>query len=284
MDKIIQGRKTTENDIQLINKLLRDNADWNRTRLSRELCMQWDWRNPKGQLKDMACRSFLLKLEEHGFITLPAPKARRGVPGKPMDVPHCTDPIHGELKNIAPVTVEKVSSSQLKLFNCLLFRYHYLGYHSTGQNMKYIVFDKNGLPLSCLLFGSAAWKSAPRDEYIGWEQQKREANVNLLTNNTRFLVLPWVQVPHLASHILGQVSRRISRDWVEKYGHPVYLLETFVERGRFLGTCYKAANWLNVGKTKGRSRNDRYLNLQVPVKDIYLYPLAKNFREVLCHG
>jgi len=284
MDKIIQGRKTTENDIQLIKKLLRDNPDWNRTCLSRELCIQWDWRNPKGQLKDMACRSFLLKLEEHGYITLPAPKARRGVPGKPMDVPHCTFPIHGELKNIAPVTIEKVNSSQLNLFTCLLFRYHYLGYHSTGQNMKYIVFDKNGLPLSCLLFGSAAWKSAPRDEYIGWEQQKREANVNLLTNNTRFLVLPWVQVPNLASHILGQVSRRISRDWVEKYGHPVYLLETFVERGRFLGTCYKAANWLNVEKTKGRSRNDHYLTLQVPVKDIYLYPLFKNFRGVLCHG
>lgn len=284
MEKIIQGRKTTKNDIELIKELLQNNPDWNRTRLSRELCLKWNWRNQKGQLKDMACRSFLLKLQEQGHIKLPARRNRGGVPGKPVDVPHKKDPICGDLKSIAPVTVEIVSKSQLKLFNCLLASYHYLGYHSIGQNMKYIVFDKNGLVLSCLLFGSAAWKSAPRDKYIGWGQQARQANVNLITNNTRFLILPWVQVPHLASHILGQVSRRISKDWEQKYGHPVYLLETFVERDRFLGACYKAANWINVGKTKGRSRNDRYSKLQVPVKDIYLYPLAKNFREVLCYA
>jgi len=147
--------------------------------------------------------------------------------------------------------------------------------------MKYMVFDKNGTPLACLLFGSAAWKCAPRDSYIGWNQRARETNINLVTNNTRFLILPWVKVPHLASHILGRVIRRISSDWVAKYGHPVYLLETFVEKERFSGICYRAANWVLVGQTTGRSRNDRYSTLKVPVKEIYLYPLTTRFREVL---
>jgi len=280
---VIQGRKTTEYDIQLVQKLLKSNPDWSRTRLSQELCRQWNWRNPKGQLKDMACRSFLLKLEQRGYITLPASRIRGGIPKNPVtDVPHRTDPIHGELKSIAPVTIEPVDNSHLKLFHCLLSRYHYLGFRGTvGQNMKYMVFDKLGNPLACLLFGSAAWKSAPRDRFIGWSHSAREANINLLTNNTRFLILPWVRVPHLASHILGQVTRRLNRDWVEKYGHPVYLLETFVEKERFSGTCYRAANWICVGQTKGRSRNDRDFKLKVPVKDIYLYPLVSNFREVL---
>jgi len=282
MEMIIQGRKTTEKDIQLVQRLLQDNPDWSRSRLSQELSMQWDWRNHKGDLKDMACRSFLRKLEERGFITLPAPRILSRSARNKNDIPHQTDPITGSLRNIMPITVMAVSRGQLPLYRCLLDRYHYLGYHSVGQNMKYLVFDKDKTPLSCLLFGSAAWKSAPRDEYIGWSPKAREARVNWLTNNTRFLILPWVKVPHLASHILGQVARRVSRDWKDKYGHPVYLLETFVEQGRFLGTCYKAANWRCVGETRGRSRNDRYTRLQVPVKDIYLYPLVKNFREVLC--
>lgn len=282
MEMIIQGRKTTEQDIQLVQRLLQDNPDWRRTRLSQELCLQWDWRNQKGDLKDMACRSFLRKLEERGFITLPAPRILSRSARNNNNIPHQTGPITGSLRSILPITVMTVDREQLPLYRCLLDRYHYLGYHSVGQNMKYLVFDKDKTPLSCLLFGSAAWKSAPRDEYIGWSPKAREARVNWLTNNTRFLILPWVKVPHLASHILGQVARRVSRDWRDKYGHPVYLLETFVEQGRFPGTCYRAANWRCVGETRGRSRNDRYTRLQVPVKDIYLYPLVKNFREVLC--
>lgn len=283
---VIQGRKTTNSDIELIQNLITDHPDWNRTRLSKELCRLWDWRNLIGQIKDMACRSFLLKLEQRGQITLPV----RQRPGsgafrkKITEVGHQNDPIICELKNIAPVTVKPVNHSNLKLFDYLLARYHYLGFRATvGQNMKYMVFDKNGNPLSCLLFGSAAWKSAPRDDYIGWSRQAREANLNLMTNNMRFLILPWVKVPHLASHILGQAIRRISLDWVEKYGHPVYLLETFVEKERFLGTCYRAANWVLVGQTTGRSRNDRYSTMKVAVKDLYLYPLIKWFREVLCY-
>jgi len=280
---VIQGRKTTKSDIELVRMLIADNPDWHRTKLSKELCHLWGWRNSRGQIKDMACRSFLSKLEQRGHITLPVPQtlgaSRKIIP----EVEHRSEPINCGLKDIAPVTVKAVKES--RLFDFLLDRYHYLGFSgSVGQNMKYLVFDKSINPLACLLFGSTAWACAPRDHYIGWSHQAREANINLVTNNMRFLILPWVTVPHLASHILGQIARRINLDWVEKYGHQVYLLETFVEKGRFLGTCYRAANWVCVGQTKGRSRNDRYTTLKVPVKDIYLYSLKKSFREVLSHG
>ena len=283
---IIQGRKTEYEDIQLVKQLITDNPDWHRTRLSKELCTLWDWYNLKGQMKDMACRTFLLKLEQRGYLSLPE---RRGSGGsyqqRISSVPHQKDPVVGKLQGITPITVMPADKTSLPLFKCLIDRYHYLGFSVTvGQNMKYLVFDKNDNPLACLLFGSAAWKCASRDEYIGWKQRDREANINLVTNNMRFLILPWVRVPHLASHILGQVTRRIPADWEEKYGHPVYLLETFVEKERFRGTCYQAANWTRVGETTGRSRNDRYSTLKVPVKDIYLYPLRKRFREALCHG
>jgi len=150
-----------------------------------------------------------------------------------------------------------------------------------GKNMKYLVFDKENNPLSCFLFGSAAWKTLPRDEFIDWNGDRKRANLKFLTNNMRFLILPWVKVPHLASHILGKMARRISLDWIKKYNHPIYMLETFVEKERFRGTCYQAANWIYVGQTNGRSRNDRYKTLKVPIKDIYLYPLVKKFREIL---
>ncbi len=281
---VIQGRKTTTDDIELVRQLIADNPDWNRTKLSRELCRLWDWRNAKGRLKDMACRTFLLKLEKRGEIILPAPSNNNGAASKLItDVAHQTDPIAGKLQDLVPVTVRPTDKSMLQHFYCLLARYHYLGFSgAVGQNMKYMVFDKKDRPLSCLLFGSAAWKSAARDEFIGWSHQARTKNINLVTNNMRFLILPWVKVPHLASHVLGQLTRRISSDWVEKYGHRIYLLETFVEKERFAGTCYRAANWVYAGQTTGRSRNDRYSTLKVPVKDVYLYPLTQNFREVLC--
>ena len=149
--------------------------------------------------------------------------------------------------------------------------------------MRYLVRDRDNRLLACLLFGSGAWKAAPRDQFIGWNRERREANLSSLTNNTRFLILPWVTVSHLASHILSQVSRRICGDWIQKYCHPVYVLETFVEHNRFHGTCYKAANWILTGQTKGRTRNDRDHTIQVPPKDIYVYPLRNHFRKRLCH-
>ncbi len=283
----VQGRGITEDDIELVRRLIEVDPSRNRSRLSRERCHLWNWRAATGRIKDMSCRALLLKLEQRGYITLPG----RRCPGRGSrkvsipSVPHNTASIAGSLSALKPVRVQTVENTGLlELFQCLLSRYHYLGFGGTvGENMKYLVFDREQNPLVCLLFGSAAWKCAPRDDFIGWDAETRKINLKFVTNNMRFLVLPWVRVPHLASHILGRVARRISSDWIEKYGHPIYLLETFVERDCFRGVCYQAANWTCVGQTKGRSRNDRYTTLKVPVKDIYLYPLTRGFREALSH-
>ena len=283
----VQGREITRDDVELIRRLIEANPSLNRTRLSKELSLLWDWRAANGRIKDMACRTLLLKLEQRGYITLPRPRT----PGRGSRklsipyVPHNTDPITCGLGDLEPVQIQLVEDANLlALFQCLLARYHYLGFRSTvGENMKYLVFDHKQNPLACLLFGSAAWKCAPRDEFIGWDAETRRANLHLVTNNMRFLVLPWVKVPHLASHILGRVARRISSDWENKYGHPIYLLETFVERDCFQGTCYRAANWIHVGQTRGRSRNG-HPGLKVPIKDIYLYPLTGTFRQALGGG
>lgn len=286
---VIQGREITHDDIESVRRLVKANPSWKRTRLSKELCVLWNWRAANGQMKDMACRAFLLKLEQGGYITLPPSQKSLDKSLRNRSIPyvsHQRAAITGSLDTLAPVVhIESVESTGLLgLFKCLLAWYHYLGFSGTvGENMKYMVFDREHNPLACLLFGSAAWKSTPRDDFIGWDADTRKANLNLLTNNMRFLILPWVRVSHLASYILGNIARRISSDWLEKYGHPIYLLETFVERERFQGICYRAANWTWVGQTKGRSRNDRYATLKVPIKDIYLYPLIKRFREALSH-
>jgi hypothetical protein len=189
------------------------------------------------------------------------------------------------LAELTPLTlvIAKPGSFENKSFVHYLAQYHYLGFQRTvGENIKYLVRDQHGRDLACVLFGSAAWKTAPRDAFIGWSDTQRQGNINLLTNNTRFLILPWVSVPHLASHILGLILRQLRTDWLSKYGHPVHLVETFVEQNRFRGTCYRAANWRCVGQTRGRSRQDRYTTLRVPIKDIYLYPLIQDFRRELC--
>jgi len=201
-------------------------------------------------------------------------------------VSHQTDTIHDFLCDLHPLQIAQVSprTPDYALFNYLLSQYHYLGHRTTvGENMKYLVQDRQGRPLACLLFGSAAWKTTPRDTYIGWNNTTRERNLIEITNNTRFLILPWVQVKNLASHILSLISRRIGSDWLTKYSHPIYLLETFVDRSRFRGTCYKAANWIHAGETQGRTRNDRTRTIHAPIKDVYVYPLTKQFRQELCH-
>jgi len=285
-----QGREITPEDIQLIQQLLADNPSWGRTLLSKELCKIWQWRKPNGQIKDIACRSLLLKLEKEGSIILPArqikwtkrSRKKRSIPS----VAHLKEEVSSSLKTLMPLEIMRViqPSDDNALFECFLSRYHYLGYKRTvGESMKYLIRDSANRPLACILFGSAAWKTAPRDIFIGWDREIREKNLGYVTNNMRFLILPWVRVPHMASHILSRISRRISSDWMKRYGHPIYMLETFVDRSRFHGTCYKAANWRLVGATKGRTRNDRNKTIKVPLKDIYLYPLTKNFRQELCH-
>jgi hypothetical protein len=287
-EQVIQGRRLGAEDIGLVREWLATEPTWNRTRLSRELCRRWDWRNEAGRLKDMACRTLLLKLERRGQIQLPArqrssPNALRN--SQVLDLPCEHSPIEGTLGDLQPLRIEPLweGHPNLALFRFLLQRHHYLGLrNSVGENLKYLARDRHGRPLACLLFGSAAWKAKARDEWIGWNVGQRQCGLAHMSNNTRFLVLPWVRVPHLASHVLGLVVRRLHADWTSKYGHGIELLETFVDRERFRGTCYRAAGWLHVGATTGRSRNDRDQMLSVPIKDIYLRPLFPDFRRRMC--
>ncbi len=285
---IMQGRQLDETDIALIRRLLDTHPDWNRTRLSRDLCARWNWRNAHGRPKDMAARTLLLKLERAGHIRLPArrgpsPNERRNrclLP--PVSLPR--EPIRGALCDLLPLRVSIVApgSDDARLFNSLLAHEHYLGHRNTvGENLRYLARDRQERAVACVLFGSAAWKCADRDSFIGWDVLQRQRNLQSLTNNTRFLIPGWVQVPHLASHVLGLIARRIRADWQAKYGHPVHAMETFVDRSRFKGTCYRAANWRRLGQTKGRTRNDRENRIRVAVKDVYFYPLTPEYQREL---
>ncbi len=284
---IIQGREVSCDDIELIRNLMLGNPDWGRTRLSEEICYRWNWHNDLGRIKDMSARAMLLKLERSNIIQLPP--RRRPSNNKLRNrnnklVPHETVPIISLLKELQPLVIQIVEprSMELKLFNCLLNTYHYLGHQNTaGKNMRYLIRDHTGRPVACSLFGSPAWKCAPRDNWIGWNAETQKTHLQGLANNTRFLILPWVEVPNLASHVLGSLSRRIRVDWQKKYGHPIQALETFVDFSRFRGTCYQAANWVQVGKTQGRTRNDMRHRIKTTVKDIYMYPLIANFRQEL---
>jgi len=283
--KTIQGRYVTAADIGLIRGLLKENPGWNRSRLSRELCERWDWRNGKGRLKDMAARTLLLKLERLGELRLP-PRHSPGRPNRhgfamPEAMAHDTTAVETALSRLRPLRIERLDTgdARLPLFNFLLHRYHYLGHQRcVGENLKIMVSDRAGRLLACMLFGSAAWKAKSRDAFIGWDRATRERNLPLLTNNTRFLILPWVRVQHLASHLLSRICRELSGHWMDKYGHPIHVIETFVQRDRYRGTCYRAAGWTHVGATAGRSRNDVDQTLSVPVKEIFLYPVHSDFR------
>ena len=286
-EQVIQGRAIRPEDVALIRGWLDTHPDSNRTRLSRELCAAWNWRNGAGRLKDMACRSLLLKLEARGQIRLPPRRTasvnalrNRQTPQRDLDQ-SC---IEGPLEGLQPVCVRPVAegSAEALLFKSLLQRYHYLGHRNcVGENLKYLARDRQGRPLACLLFGSAAWKAAARDQWIGWSAGQRRRNLSLVTNNTRFLILRWVRVPHLASHLLGQVAGRLSADWQQKYGHPIYLLESFVQAPRFAGTCYRAAGWLPVGLTTGRTRNDNRFKPPGPRKVLYLKALRADAQRRL---
>jgi hypothetical protein len=283
----IKGQQFIPN-IELIERLLVENPDWGRYRLSIKLCKLWDWYNAKGQLKDMACRTLLLRLEKAGQIVLPA-RQRKSTNGyrnrKPLDISHQTVPIETDLKYLRPLKISCIAtaSEEDKLFRCLLDRYHYLGYRNTvGENLKYLLYSCDGQPLACLLFGSAALACAPRDTWFGWSSEIKRKNLCYLTNNTRFLILPWIKVPNLASHVLSQITHRIGADWQCKYAHPLYYLETFVDQSRYRGTCYRSANWTLIGQTKGRGRNGQNIEKEVPVKDLYLYPLIRHARDRLC--
>jgi len=277
--------KVTEDILSQIRQTIEENPDWGRMRISIHLCELWDWRVPGGQVKDISCRDMLRALDKAGKIKLPEPQSTLGSHPrrKPGHLLHNEEPIDCGLGELRPLRIEIVErGGSLAEYKSFVDQYHYLGYDRTvGENMKYMVRSKDGVPLACLLFGSAAWKCRDRDAFIGWTIEQRSMGLTMMTNNTRFLIIPFVKAPHLASHILALISRRISDDWDAKYGHGLAAIETFVEVGRFRGTCYKAANWINVGRTAGRGRNDRRHERALPEKDIYLLPLTRRWRKIL---
>jgi hypothetical protein len=290
---LIQGRWLDTEDLEALRGLIAEHPHWSRRRLSIALCEVLDWRTASGQLKDMSARLLLNKLAEGGFIELP-PRQRGGGRRvlRALWEPELFtlsagdgDLIQGPLGTLQPLEVIAVEprTSQANAFVWHLGQHHYLGYGgAAGQNLRYLLRDCRGRDLACVLFAAAAWKVKARDAFIGWSAQQRQERLSLIINNSRFLILPPVRVPHLASHILGTILRRVRADWQRKYQVAPCLAETFVERERFAGVCYRAANWLRVGQTCGRSRHDRDHTLSVPIKDIYLYPLCSDFKERLC--
>jgi hypothetical protein len=286
----IQSRTLEATDLEWIRQLIDAHPGWNRTKLSVHIAQRWQWRNQVGQLKDMACRSMLLKLEQKGLICLPARQkpSNNGCPFRPVapTALPLVEPIECQLQRLEPLSIRAAQSPQeLTLFDWLLWRYHYLPYHGAGgENIKYLAFDGQARPLACLLYGAAAWKLAVRDQLIGWSRAQREANLCYVANNQRFLILPWVRVKNLASYLLSASLEMLSANWQLKYGHPIYLAETFVQCERFRGTCYRAANWSWLGQTQGRGRNDRARLSRVPIKDIYVRALCKDFCQRLTQG
>ena len=274
----VQGRWVGPQDLDWLQSWIDEPPLWSRKRIARELCVHWQWRDARGRLKDFAARSFLLKLQAQGQLRLPALQEhqRRG----PRVEAGWTEgqlpsPWRDRLSEITPVAVEPVmaGSGACARWAFYLGQFHYLGLRVVGENLGYLVRDRYGREVAALLFGAPAWRCAPRDRALGWTDEERRQRLAAITNNTRFLILPWVRVAHLASHVLSVAARRIDADWRAKYGHGLEWLETFVERARFAGTCYRAANWRWVGQTQGRSRQDREHTTTVPLKDVYLYEL-----------
>ncbi len=289
---IVQGRRITGVEIAEIRALIDENPRWSRWRLSRVLAQRWQWYAASGQLKDMAARTLLLKLQERGDLVLPerrhAPVVRGSTFHPDLFDSLAPEPIIADLSSLRPLQIHVAGPklAHYHPFQRYLAQHHYLGYRGpVGENLGYLVQSRTGVDLACLLFGAAAWQCAPRDRWIGWSAEQRTQGLPLIANNSRFLILPWVNVPQLASHVLSQIALRIEADWQRRYHHPVYLLESFVQQDRFHGTCYQAANWVQVGQTTGRTRqNHRHRDnaVHAPVKDIYLYALSSDGRSRLC--
>jgi hypothetical protein len=282
----LQGRTISGDDLAGIRALIAGHPDWHRTALSLHLCELWNWRNGAGRLKDMAARTLLLKLHNRGLIELPPaqsttrrPCAQAPASLQPELLSCAAAPIAGKLQSLQPVSLELAHCGPLRRHATELLRqHHYRGFHGpVGENVQYLAKDHSGRELAVMVFGAAAWKVAVRDQFIGWSVQQ----LGGIANQQRFLILPWVGVPHLASHLLALATRRLSQDWQTRYGHPVWLVETFVERERFAGTAYKAAGWLELGQTTGRTRQDRQRTVQSPIKSVWVRALHPAFRQRL---
>jgi len=282
-----RNRLVTLEDIAYIRKLISTYPEYGRCALSRQICRDWNWVQDNGNLKDMVCRGLLLLLEKQGDIRLPARKKNPNNPfvnrKPPEPVVVDTSRIDTSLNELMPITVGQVRrTGKEKLFNGLIEQYHYLGYcRAVGEHLKYLVFS-NQRPIACLAFSSAAYYLGCRDAFIGWSAQARKKHLRFLVYNNRFLILPWVNVACLASHVLSKCVKILTEDWQKIYNHPIYWLETIVDSNRFKATCYRAANWILLGKTSGRGMNDQTNRVNRSLKDVYGYPLVPDFRARLC--
>ncbi len=277
------GRDFSDDDIKRIQSLIAEDATRSRAELSRLTCQALAWYKPDGGLKDMSARVAMLRMQEDGHIQLPAPRNKR--PDPSVRITSKTD--QGEaivlpVSRLSPLRLERVKKKdQSRLWNEYIQRYHYLGHKLLpGAQLRYFVYANNQL-IALLGFGAAAWQTAPRDNYIGWSHEQRQKNLHLIVNNARFLILPWIKSHNLASKILSMVAKVLPDHWQTQYGYRPVLLETFVEKPRFKGTCYKAANWVLLGQTKGRGKLGPSGKQSVPIKDLLVYPLSRHFRILL---
>lgn len=279
------GRNFTTGEIGIIRRLIADNPSANRAELSRLVCGVFEWVRPNGRLKDMSCRVAMLRMHEDGLIALPPPTRGNGNGRRyrrrtllPEPDPVCLPA--GALDDLHLERVADRNASHR--WNEYIDRYHYLGYTPLpGAQLRYAAVARD-TPLAMLGFGAAAWKTAPRDRFIGWTAEQRQERLHLVVNNARFLILPWVRSKNLASRLLALATRRLGDDWQDQYGYRPVLAETFVDKTRFRGTCYKAANWTFLGETQGRGKLDVHHDTALPTKSVWVYPLVKSFRRQLC--
>lgn len=283
------GRDFSPREMELIRDLARRRERLpTRAALARAVCRQLDWRKPDGGLKFMSASVALLRMHRAGLLELPPPRGRRVLP-KPIRPSPATDPPAGlppwtSLADLQPLRIAPLQPNdpRSRLWNEYIARYHYLGYKQLpGAQLRYFAHSADGFPLALLGFGAAAWKTKPRDDFIGWDSPTRQRHLPLLVNNARFLILPWAHLPNLASHLLGHLARRLPRDWRQRYCLRPVLLETFCQSNRFHGTCYRAANWIHVGHTQGRGKLDSRNLYNLPVKDIFLKPIHPRWRSIL---
>ena len=281
-----RGRVVSAEDIVFIQQLIGEHPGASRRALSAKLCEAWQWKQSNGAPRDMVCRGLLLMLHRAGAIELPPvrytppnPLAKRQ---PPVAVLIDTTPIQERLSQLQPIEFQQVRrTGDEALFNSLMEQHHYLRYEQpVGEQLKYLVWA-HGRPIACLAWSSAPRHLGSRDRYLGWSAEARRRNIRFLAYNTRFLILPWVTVEHLASHILARMTKRLSEDWQRLYQHPLYFVETFVDPTRFRGTCYRAANWIRLGETTGRGKDDHTNRPNRSIKEVLGYPLTRRFRELL---
>jgi len=285
-----RGQEIDSEQIAFLREFIREHPASSRWKLSRQLCEALGWKQANGALRDVVCRGLLLMLERAGVIELPP--VRRQIRGqrrtgrpRPEAVLIDTTPLAMPLKQLGAIELEQVRrTADESLFNSLMELHHYLRYEQpVGEHLKYLAWAQ-GRPIACLAWSSAPRHLGSRDRFIGWNGEARRRNIRFIAYNTRFLILPWVTVPHLASHVLGRIARQLSQDWEHLYQHPIYFLETFVDPERFRGTCYRAANWVVLGRTTGRGKDDHTNRPNRSLKEVLGYALTPRFRDLLQRG